>query len=53
MVMLGIYLVTLLVTVKKKRKIQTITKKITPSMPLNDSPSPSKEANGKDIFSSF
>ena len=53
MVMLGIYLVTLLVTVKKKRKIQTITKKITPSMPLNDSTSPNKEENHKDTFSSF
>ena len=41
-------------TVTKKRKIQTIAKKIsTPSMPLNVSTSPKKEANGKDTFSSF
>ena len=40
-------------TVTKKRKIQTIEKNITPSMPLNDSTSPNKEANDKDTFSSF
>ena len=52
--MLGIYLITFLATVTKKRKIQTIEKKIsTSSMALNDSNSPNKESNGKDIFSSF
>ena len=51
--MLGICLITFLVTVTKKGKIQTIAKNITPSMPLNDSTSPNKEANDKDIFSSF
>ena len=40
-------------TFRKKRKIQTIANKITPSMPLNDSTSPNKEANDKDTFSSF
>jgi len=53
MMMLGICLITFLATVTKKRKIQTIAKKITPSMPLNDSTSPNKEANDKDTFSSF
>ena len=52
--MLGICLITFLATVTKKRKIQTIAKNIiTPSMPLNDSTSPNKEANDKDTFSSF
>ena len=52
--MLGICLITFLAIVTKKRKIQTIAKKIsTPSMPLNDSTSPKKEANEKDTFSSF
>ena len=54
MMMLGICLITFLATVTKKRKIQTIEKKIsTPFMPLNDSTSTNKEANGKYIFSSF
>ena len=54
MVMLGICLITFLATVTKKRKIQTIAKNIsTPSMPLNDSTSPDKEANDKDTLSSF
>ena len=54
MMMLGICLITFLATVTKKRKIQTIAKKIsTPSMPLNDSTSPNKEGNDKDTFSSF
>ena len=52
--MLGICLLTLLATTTKKRKIKTISKKIsTPSMPLNDSTSPNKEENDKDTFSSF
>ena len=53
MMMLGICLITFLATIKKKRKIQTIEKDITPSMPFNDSTSPNKEANDKDTFSSF
>ena len=53
MMMLGICLITFLATVTKKRKIQTIANKITPSMTFNDSISPNKEANGKYIFSSF
>ena len=53
MMMLGICLITFLATATKKRKIQTIAKKITPSMPLNDSTSPDKEANDKDTLSSF
>ena len=53
MMMLGICLITFLATVTKKRKIQTIAKNITPSMPLNDSTSPNKEANDKDTFSCF
>ena len=54
MMILGICLITFLDTSTKKRKIQTIAKKIsTPSMPFNDSTSPNKEANGKDTFSSF
>ena len=53
MMMLGICLITFLATFTKKRKTQTIEKKITPSMPLNDSTSPNKEANDKDTFSSF
>ena len=53
MMMLCICLITLLATLKRKREIQTIAKNITPSMPLNDSTSPNKEANGKDTFSSF
>ena len=51
--MLGTCLITFLATIKKKWKIQTIEKKITPSMPLNDSTSPNKEANDKDTFSTF
>ena len=51
--MLGICLITFLATVTNKSKIQTIEKKITPSMPLNDSTSPNEEANDKDRFSSF
>ena len=51
--MLEICLITFLATVTKKRKIQTIANKITPSIPLNDSTSPNKEANDKDTFSSF
>ena len=54
MMMLGICLITFLATITKKRKIQTIEKKIsTPYMPLNDSTSPNKEENDKDTFSSF
>ena len=53
MMMLDICLMTFLATITKKGKIQTITKKITPSMPLNDSTSPNKEGNDKDTFSSF
>ena len=54
MMMLGICLITFLATFTKKMKIQTITNKIsTPSMPLNGSTSPNKEANDKDTFSSF
>ena len=53
MIMLGICLITLLATITKKRKIQTIAKNITPSMPLNDSTSPNKKGNDKDTFSSF
>ena len=53
MMMLGICLITFLATDTKKRKIQTMAKKITSSMPLNDSTSPNKEENDKDIFSSF
>ena len=51
--MLGIILITFLATVTKKRKIQTIAKKITPSLPLNDSTSTNKEGNHKETFSSF
>ena len=53
MMMLGICLIIFLATVTKKKKIQTIANKITPSMPLNDSTSPNKEVNDKDTFSSF
>ena len=53
MMMLGICLITFFVIVTNKRKIQTIAKKITPSMLLNDSTSPNKEANDKDTFSSY
>ena len=53
MMTLGICIITFLATYTKKRKIQTIAKNITSSMPLNDSTSPNKEANGKDTFSSF
>ena len=53
MIMLGICLRTFLATVTKKRKIQTIENKIAPSMPLNESTSPNKEANEKDTFPSF
>ena len=53
MMMLGIFLITFLAIVTKKRKIQTIEKNITHSMPLNDSTSPNKEANDKDTFSSL
>ena len=53
MVMLRICLITLLATFTKKKKIQTIEKKITPSMPLNDSTNPNKESNDKDTFSYF
>ena len=54
MTILGICLITFLATTTKKRKIQTIAKKIsTPYMPLNDSIGPKKEANDKDTFSSF
>ena len=51
--MLGICLITFLATITNKRKKQTIENNITPSMPLNDSTSPNKEANDKDTFSSF
>ena len=37
----------------KKREMQTIAANITPSMPLNDSTSPNKEANDEDTFFSF
>ena len=53
MMMLGICLITFLDTITKKRKIKTIEKKITPSMPLNESTSPNKQGNDKDTFSSF
>ena len=53
MMMLGICLLRFLAIDTKKRKIQTIAKKITPSMPLNDSTSPNKKGNDKDTFSSF
>ena len=53
MMMLGICLITFLATNTKKRKIQTMAKKSTPSMPLNDSTSPNKEENDKYTFSSF
>ena len=45
MMMLGICLITFLATVTKKNS--------TPSIPLNESTSPNKAANGKDTFSSF
>ena len=37
----------------KEEENTKISKKITPSMPLNDSTSPIKEGNDKDTFSSF
>ena len=51
--MLGIFLLRFLAIDTKKRKIKTIENNITPSMPLNDSTSPNKEANYKDTFFSF